>query len=108
MLLPEHHYDAEPAAAMNASSPGALTACCGLVQTGLGAYVIGDVPLHHVPIQMGRNVYSTMCPCKYLDSNDKFTVISLHPNISSITDIKMLELHSCFLFHMGVKFGLSQ
>jgi len=52
MLLSEHHYDAEPAAAMNASSPGALTACCGLVQTGMGAYVIGNVPLHHVPIEI--------------------------------------------------------
>jgi len=37
---------------MNASSPAALTACCGLVQTGLGAYAIGDVPLHHVPIEI--------------------------------------------------------
>ena len=52
MLLPEHRYDAEPAAAMNANSPGALTACYGLVQTGMGAYAIGDVPLHHVPIEI--------------------------------------------------------
>jgi hypothetical protein len=70
MLLPEHHYDAQPAAAMNASSPGALTGYCGLMQTGLGASAIDDVPLHHVPIEVGRNVCSTMCPCKYLDSNN--------------------------------------
>lgn len=52
MLLPEHHYDVEPAAAVSASSPGALTICCGLVQTGLGASARGDVLLHHVPIEI--------------------------------------------------------
>jgi hypothetical protein len=38
----------------------------------------------------------------------EFTVRNLYPNLFSVTDIKMLELHSCFLFYMGVKFGLSQ
>lgn len=38
----------------------------------------------------------------------QFTVMNFHLYHLSITDIKMLDLHSWLLFYMGVKFGLSQ